>query len=133
MKLEFLDDISDGGKFTGVVTNQLIRLFDFDKTEAEKLSQAIQQTIIERKEILHLSNLEFIEPVNCNLTLRLADAGNGITTTDKSNFICDLTLHQYENMVNLLQPFSLKDSNGYQWLYDVVTPIAFLFSPGGTW
>lgn len=133
MKLEFLDDISDGGKYEGGVTDQLLRLYDFDKIQADKFRHAIQCTIIEKKETLDLSDLEFIEPINCNLTLRLAETGIGITTNDKTNFICDLTINEYKHMINLLEPFCIEDSNGYQWLYDLNTPIEFLFSPGGTW
>ncbi len=133
MKLEFLDDISDGRRFTGVVTDQLVRLFDFDRIQANKFRQEIQLTIIEEGQSLDLRKLEFIEPLNCNLTLRLANTSIGITTSDKTNFICDLTLSEYEDMVNLLKPFCVEDNNGYQWLYDINTPIDFLFSPGGTW
>ena len=43
MKLEFLDDISNGGKFKNVAINQLIRLFDFDKFEAAEFRQVINR------------------------------------------------------------------------------------------
>lgn len=133
MKLEFLDDISDGGKFTGVVTDQLVRLFDFDKNQADMFRQEIQHTIIEKGQSLDLTKLGFIETINCNLTLRLSDNSLGISTHDKTNFTCDLTIKEYKDMINLLEPFCVEDSNGYQWLYDIDTPIEFLFSPGGTW
>ena len=48
MKLEFLDDISDGGKFKDVVSNQLVRLYDFDKLQANKFRQLIQSILIDR-------------------------------------------------------------------------------------
>jgi hypothetical protein len=133
MKLEFIDDISAGGKFTGVVTDQLVRLYDFDKLQAAMLRQVILHTIIENHEPLDLSKVDFIKPINCYLTLRIADTDKGIATSDKINFICDLKISGYENMVYLLEPFCIKSSNGYQWLYDIDTPIEFLFSPGGTW
>lgn len=133
MKLEFLDYISEGGKFTGNVTDQLVRLFDFDKLQADKLRQTILQTIIEKGKPLDLSELEFIETINCNLILRISDADIGITTNNKNIFICDLSIRGYENMIYMLEPFCNKDSCGYQWLYDIDTPIEFLFSSDANW
>ena len=133
MKLEFLDDISDGGRFTGVVTDQLVRLFDFDRNQAAMFRQAIHQTIIEKGQSLDLSKLGFVETINCQLTLQLSDNSRGITSPDQYNFICSLTIHDYANMIYLLEPFCMTDSSGYQWLYDIDTPIEFLFSPDGTW
>jgi hypothetical protein len=56
----------------------------------------------------------------------------GITTSDDKNFVCDLTIKKYKEVVFLMEPFD-KETDGYQWLYDLDTPIDFLFSPGGTW
>ena len=133
MKLQFLDSTGVGNKIPGVVTDQLIRLYDFDKRQADKLRQEIKRSIIDKGEELDLSKLEFIEKGNCNLTLRLAKADTGITAGDKTNFNCDLTLSGYVNMVNLLKPFCILDNTGHQWLYDIDTPIDLLFSPSGTW
>jgi hypothetical protein len=133
MKLEFLDDISNGGKFAGVVTDQLVRLYNFDKLQAGKLRQTIQREIIEKNVTLNLSKLEFIETINCSLILRLANIEIGITTCDKINYCCELTKGGYQNMVDLLEPFCIQNRSGYQWLYDIDTPIGFLFSPNGDW
>jgi hypothetical protein len=133
MKLEFLEDISDNGKFSSVVTDQLVRLFDFDKDQAKSFKEIIQRTIIERGESLDLAKVEFIDPINCNLILRLAEVSIGIIKGDKTNFFCDLTIDQYEEMANLLDAFCVKENNGYQWLYDINTPIDFLFSTEGNW
>ena len=134
MKIEFLDNISDGGKFTGVIADQLIRLFDFDTLQANKLRQKIQEIIIEKGERLDLSKLEFIETINCNLVLSISDVNTGILINNENNFICEITTDGYKNMVDLLEPFCIKDSsNIYQWLYEIDTPIEFLFSSKGTW
>jgi hypothetical protein len=114
MKLEFLEHISEHGKSTGVVTDQLVRLFDFDRDKAKSFKELIQRTIIERGESLDLTKVQFIDPINCNLTLRLAETSIGIITGDKTNSFCELTINEYENMVNLLNPFCVKESNGYQ-------------------
>ena len=133
MKLEYLDDISDGGKYTGVETDKLVRLYDFDDIQAQKFYDAIQQEILGHNKDLDMKELDFIEKLNCNLTLRLADKDLGITTVDKKNFFCDLTETAYQNMLNLLEPFFGKETSGYQWLYDLNTDVEFLFSPGGQW
>ena len=133
MKLEFLDDISNGGQFSGVVTDQLVRLYDFDQIQADNFRKAIQQTLIENGRPLNLIEVDFIKAVNCNLTLRISEIDLGIKSNDNSNFFCDLTINGYENMINLIEPFCKKGNDGYQWLYDIDTPIEFLFSPGGQW
>ncbi|MBE9584347.1 hypothetical protein IM792_07805 [Mucilaginibacter sp. JRF] len=133
MKLEFLNDVSDGGKFPQVVTDQLIRLYDFDSLQADALRQEITSVIIQRGEDLKLSQLKFIEHFNCDLTLHLSDTDTGIIAVDEADFICDLTKGGYENMVNLLEPFCVEAEAGHQWLYEIDTPIDFLFSPDGTW
>lgn len=133
MKLEFLDDINNGGQFKGVVTDQLVRLYDFDQIQADNFKQTIQQTLIEHGRQLNLYEIDFIEAVNCNLTLRISEKDLGIKSNDNSTYFCDLTRNSYENMINLIEPFCKKDSSGYQWLYDIDTPIDFLFSPDGQW
>jgi hypothetical protein len=94
----------------------------------------IQQTVIEEGKSLNICELDFIKPVNCNLTLRISDQDLGITSPDNLSFYCDLTIIAYKDMVTLMKPFCVvDDSGGYQWLYDVDTPIDFLISPGGGW
>jgi hypothetical protein len=133
MKLEYLDDIRDGGRFTNVVSDKLIRLYDFDYIQAMQLRDAIQYYIIKEGKSLYLNELDFIIPMNCNLSLQLSNMDLGITTMDRINFYCDLTIFSYQEMIQLIEPFCHNDLDGYQWLYDVDTEIDFLFSPGGSW
>ena len=133
MKIEFLDDISDGGRFPHADPNQLVRLYDFDSLEASRLRQTIQKALIESNKEIDLTTLNFIQPINCNLTLQISNKNEGITTPDKKYFICNLTINKYAEMLLLIDPFCDKEINGYQWLYNLDTPIDFLFSPGGTW
>ncbi len=133
MKIEFLDDLSDGGWFPHADPNQLIRLYDFDTFQAENLRQAIRKIIIGSNKEINLATLDFIYPVNCNLNLRISDSDKGIAKSDNKIFICDLTIEKYREMIILMEPFCIKETNGYQWLYDLDTPIDFLFSPGGSW
>jgi hypothetical protein len=133
MKIEFLDDISDGGRFPNADPNQLVRLYGFDNLQARLLRHAIQNVIIESKKNIALTTLNFIQAINCNLTLQIGDIDKGITTSDYKNFVCNLTIEKYKEMVFLMEPFCDKETCGYQWLYDLDTPIDFLFSPGGSW
>jgi len=132
MKLEFLDDISDGGRFSHVVSERLIRIYDFDPSEARDLKGAIENSLLKAKGELNFASLDFIEPVNCNVILRLSDRDEGLRTADNSRFDCNLTVEAYGDMIALIEPFC-NGAEGYQWLYEVDCPIDFLLSPGGTW
>ncbi|PVD49274.1 hypothetical protein DC498_25875 [Terrimonas sp.] len=133
MKIEFLDDISDGGRFPHADPNQLVRLYDFDCSQANRLRQIIQEEIIKSNKEIDLATLDFIQPVNCGLILKISDTDKGIVTSDNKNFVCSLTIEKYREMIFLMEPFCDKESNGCQWLYGIDTPIDFLFSPGGSW
>ena len=133
MKLEFLNDISDGGKYPWADPNQLIRLYDFNSNQSELFRNSIQDTILQKGETLTINTLKFIQPINCSLQLRISNTDVGISTNDNQSFFCDLTLESYYRIVELLTPFCRNEMNGYQWLYDIDTPIDFLYSPGGTW
>lgn len=126
MKLDYIDNVNEYG-------DNIVRLYEFDKSQAERFRLAIQETIIEKKKNLDLSTLDFIHNRNCKLTLRISIEDIGIITSDKKTFFCDLTLQGYEIMISLLNPFCNRETIGYQFLYDVDSSTDFLFSPGGTW
>lgn len=124
MKLEFLDNVNEYG-------DQVVRLYNFDKSEAIKLRDAIQNTVINTNSSLDLVTLDFIEHVNCKLILHLSETDEGILTMDNKTFFCDLTKEGYKNMVQLMEPFCLKESKSFTMLYDIDTQVDFLFSPYG--
>ena len=126
MKLDYIDNINEYG-------DNVVRLYSFDKAEAIRFRNLIQQTILEKKKQLDLLAVDFIESRNCNLVLRITDEDEGITTTDNANFFCDLTINGYEKMIQLLEGFCTKETKGYQYLYDIDSPTDFLLSPAGTW
>jgi len=126
MMLDYINRINNYG-------DNLVRLYDFDKSQAIIFQKAIHDTIIINKEQLDLAKTNFITGRNCNLILRLSDEDLGISTTDKKIFFCDLTLHGYEHMIFLIKPFCEKETKGHQYLYDIDSLTDFLFSPGGTW
>jgi hypothetical protein len=126
MKLDYIENINE-------YNDCVVRLYDFNKTEATSLYDIIQQTIIENSDSLDLSTIDFIEVRNCHLTLCISDNDEGISSSETNYFFCNLTITGFLRMLALLKPFCLRETKGYQWLYDIDSSIDFLFSPGGTW
>lgn len=124
MKLEFLYKINE-------FDEHAVRLSDFDSKQAQAFKDMLEEVVVKNKKSLDVHDLEFVEPVNCLLTLRLSSEDLGIEEVIGKHLYCDLTLMSYEKMLSLLEPFCKKESKGYQWLYDVDTPIDLLFSAGG--
>ena len=126
MELDYIENINDYG-------DNVVRLYNFDKSEAIKFSELIKTIIIQNKCRLDLSKIEFIERRNCNLILGLFPNDEGILSPDNETFFCILTLESYENMLKLIEPFCKKESKAHQYLYDIDIPTDFLFAPAGTW
>lgn len=126
MELDYIDNINEFGE-------NVVRLYNFDKCEAIKLRELIKDTIVNRKQKLDLSQVDFIETRNCNLILGLFKTDEGILSKDNKTFYCALTLESYNKILKLLEPFCVKETKGYQYLYDIDNPTDFLFSPAGTW
>lgn len=122
MKLEFLDTINEYG-------DHIVKLYDFDKEEAVKFRQAIQETIIGANKPLDLNSLDFIQPVNCKLILHISDTDEGVFSIDNKTFFCDLTIEGYKEMLRLIEPYCNKNTRSFQMLYDLDTEIDLLFSP----
>ena len=123
MKLEFLYQINE-------FDEHAVRLSDFNSIQAREFREVLKQEILIEKKSLEVHTLGFIESFNCQLTLRIATEDLGIEEVVGKHLYCDLTLDSYKNMIKLLEPFCNKESKGYEWLYDVDTPIGLLFSAG---
>lgn len=123
MKLEFLYKINE-------FDEHAVRLSDFNSAQARAFRDAVQHSIIQENKPLEVHSLEFIEAVNCLFTLRISNEDIGIEDVDGKHLYCDLTISGYRNMLRLLELFCNKESKGYEWLYDIDTPIGFLFSAG---
>jgi hypothetical protein len=123
MKLAFLKNING-------YDEHAIRLSDFNSSQAVLFREVIIYFIANKEKEMNLANIEFIQHVNCSLTIRISDEDIGISTQDQLIFFCDLTTATYQMVIFLLEPFCKKESKGYQWLYDIDTPIGFLFSAG---
>ena len=126
MTIDFIPNINNYGE-------HVVRLYAFDKIEAERFRKALHQVVLVEKQPLDLLTLLFVEARNANLILRIAEEDEGISTENGQVFYCDLTLESYEKMEKLVQPFTTKDTVAFQWLYDVDTEIDLLFAPAGTW
>jgi hypothetical protein len=126
MNLDYIDKINGYG-------DNVVRLYNFDFTQAIQFLDIFKETVITGKKPLDFSKISFIQSRNCNLILRICDEDLGVTTEDDKNFFCDMTIDGYEKMIPLIVPFCKKESKGYQYLYDVDSLTDLLFSPYGTW
>jgi hypothetical protein len=126
MNLDFIDNLNEYGE-------NVVRLYNFDKSQAIQFRDLIENTIVKNKQKLDLSKIDFIECRNCNLILGLFKTDEGIFSKDNKTFYCALTLEGYQKMLKLLIPFCQKETKGYQYLYEIDTLTDFLFSPAGTW
>jgi len=126
MELDYIENINE-------FEENVVRLYNFDKSQAINFRELINDTIVTRKQKLDLSQVDFIENRNCNLILGLFKTDEGIISDDNKTFYCALTLESYNNILKLLIPFCEKETKGYQYLYDIDNPTDFLFSPAGTW
>jgi len=123
VKLKFLENINE-------YEEHAIRLNDFDKSQAGLFLQILSGLVNTKINTIELSDYEFIEPVNCSLTLRISETDEGIVTDDFKQFYCDLTTEGYKEMIKLIEPFCIKETDAYRILYDLDNPIEFIFSAG---
>lgn len=137
MKLDYLDDITANGKYPWADPDKLIRLYDFDQEETRQLIKVIQSRLIDLKQSLDLSSVNFIKLINCRLKFEITEIDHGISIPSFNNdFVCKLTVLSYKNMIGYMEAFSRQESSldEYNWLYDPQeNKIDLLFSPGGTW
>lgn len=122
MEVDFIENIDDHDQ-------SIVRLYNFNKKEAIKFRDLLIDTVIDKKQKLDLSQVDFITPRNCNLIFGLFKSDEGILTKDNETFFCILTLEGFKKMIQLIAPFCKKESKGYQYLYDIDNPIDLLFCP----
>ncbi|WP_339658929.1 hypothetical protein [uncultured Polaribacter sp.] len=122
MEVDFIENIDDHDQ-------SIVRLYNFNKKEAIKFRDLLKDTVIDKKQKLDVSQVDFITPRNCNLIFGLFKSDEGILTKDNKTFFCILTIEGFIKMVQLIEPFCKKESKGYQYLYDIDNPIDLLFCP----
>jgi len=132
MKLEYLDDMSDGGVYKNVISENLIRLYEFEEPETSRLADLIHHQLIVNKHSVNLSDLDFIKPINCNLILEVSSIDRGILKNGQLNhFTCLLMEQAYKDVIERIK---LVGNGNYNWLCDTsIDKIDFLYSSDGTW
>ncbi len=125
MKLDYINHYNAYGE-------NILRLYNFDMSQAIMFRDLIRDKIVDRKQRLDLSKVDFVEESEYNLILGLFKTDEGILSDDNKNFVCALTLDGFVNMLKLLEPFCNKETKGHQYLYEIDNPTDFLFSPAGT-
>ena len=125
MELDYIENVNGLGE-------NVVRLYNFKKAEAIQFRTLLKEKIIDKKQKLDLSEVDFITPRNCNLIFGLFKSDEGIITKDNETFFCVLTLSGFKNMLKLLEPFCNKESRSFQYLYDIDNPTDLLFSPSAS-
>lgn len=125
MKLDHLPAVPDSH-------DELIRLFDFNGEEAAAFMMALSEWLKDGSAPLQLRSLPFISEVNCSLLLVITTKDIGIRRVEHGTYECLLTIASFQRMLELIEPFT-QNATGHQWLYDLDTPLEFLFSPNGSW
>tara|TARA_B110000091_G_C13785901_1_gene463324 strand:+ start:309 stop:695 length:387 start_codon:yes stop_codon:yes gene_type:complete len=125
MELDYIENVNG-------LDENIVRLYNFDKAEAILFRDLLKETIIDKRQKLDLSQVDFITSRNCNLIFGLFKSDEGILTKDNQTFFCILTLEGFTNMAKLIEPFCKKESKGFQYLYDIDNPTDLLFSPSAS-
>ena len=125
MELDYIENVNG-------LDENIVRLYNFNKAEAILFRDLLKETIIDKRQKLDLSQVDFITPRNCNLIFGLFKSDEGILTKDNQTFFCILTLEGFTNMAKLLEPFCKKETKGFQYLYDIDNPTDLLFSPSAS-
>ena len=81
MELDYIENINGLGE-------NVVRLYNFNKAEAIQFRAVLQDTVIDKKQKLDLSEVDFITPRNCNLIFGLFKSDEGIITKDNETFFC---------------------------------------------
>lgn len=124
MKLEFLGE--------GSQDCPVIRLYDFDSQEAQRLLQIALQLAGQRDLAIALHAETIITPIDaCELTLRCADGRAGVRELSPMRFEWVSSDGGWLDIASLIQPFCHVGGAGHQWLSRVGN-IAVLLSLDGT-
>ena len=121
MQLDYIDN------YNGLDEN-IVRIFNFNRAEAIKFRDLLKETVVDKRQKLDVSQVDFIDTEACNLIFGLFKTDEGILTKDNETFFCILTIESYRKMIRLLEPFCKKETKGHQYLYDVDTPTDLLFA-----
>lgn len=111
----------------------LIRLYDFQPSEAAALLAAIGTLAASSAERIEVHQLPFAESVGgCELALtrRIRDIAV-VRGSLHNQFECGFTAETWDNVAGLLEPFS-QGAGGFQWLAGAPGETALLLSASAT-
>jgi hypothetical protein len=125
VKLEYLPD--------GSADCPLIRLFEFDQSEAQRLRQLVKSLVAGDRQDVALQDQEWVKPVGkCCLNLRRGNRNQGVRQAQGLEFECVLSPDGWSNVEGLLEPFCESNTSGFQWLTHDGS-VALLISQSGQW
>lgn len=111
----------------------LLRLYDFESTEARQLQHAVLRLVRKNDEMIALHRQPGIQPLaGCELTLLRADNMQGVRETAPQKFEWLYSIDGWLEVAGLIQPFCQVDAGGFQWL-SRIGKIAVLLSRDGNW
>jgi len=124
MKLEYLHE--------GSPDCPLIRLYEFDRSEASRLKDVFSNLAKRTTSNISLDAQPFITAVNnCRLGLTRGEHDIGIKGSGEV-FECVLTSEGWKAVEGLTEPFCETELAGFQWLNED-GDVSLLLSPKGTW
>lgn len=125
MKLEYLAD--------GSRDCPLIRLYEFNQSEAIQLRQLVRSLVMGDRQSVQLQNEAWAEPLGgCCLCLRRGGSDQGVRQVGTLNFECVLNSDGWSNVEGLLDPFCDSNTTGFQWLTHEGR-VSLLISQNGHW
>jgi len=131
MKMEFLD-ATGAGEYPNASPKLLIRLSEFTDEEMVSLIKSIEQVVLERRQILMLHQLSYIEFSNCFINLELGEKDEGLFMSgSKNEYTCLLSSSAYRDMIEIIRNVGY----GCNWLTpgEYLDEPAFLISKWGPW
>lgn len=133
MTLEYLDDISDNGRFPHAAGEKILRLYHHTPEESALLRGIIIQLASGTLQSFDISSCTWVNSLNCRLLFAVSDNDLGLVSDDSIHFTCQLTPIEWHHMADRIQPFCETSANGYQWLCETSSPFDFLYSFDGSW
>ena len=125
MKLEYLP--------TGADMCPLIRIYEFDATEARRLHDTFCSLAAGALQQARLDEIFTVDGVDgCRLSFSIGSQDKGVLQSGKREFEIVLTALGWENTAGLTEPFCERCSTDYQWLMEHGN-INLLLSPTGDW
>lgn len=126
MKLEFLKDTGDE------LYEEVLRLYDFTEKEVLALKNILEKRVIEEKSFLEFHSLDFIDALNCKLTIHYTFKNEKMKLKNYNVLEWSINTSICKDICKKLELIFL--GNGYYWLNpNDDSEISFLLSLSGGW